>query len=500
MKTNSGNTVVTLLTLVLLATTLAAQQTTTPTQSESNDATATLASSPLSTPPSDGSQARIVRLSEVRGFVQLERDASQRFEDALLNLPITQGATLHTDVGFSEVEFEDDSTLRITPATTIAFPQLELLNSGTTASTVNVQAGTVYVNLTGSKDKEFVVTFGSQKLTLMTPSHVRLRLGHAKAKLAVFSGEVRVEGPWGTMAVGKKKTLSFDLTQENQPTLTKNVAQNAYDSWDKQAIDYHTKYARTTAYGSVPYTYGVTDLNYYGSFVNAPGCGPTWRPFLASAGWDPFMNGTWAWYPASGYSWVSSYPWGWMPFHSGDWEFCPAYGWGWHPGPSWVGLRNQPKPVKPPAGFPVPRPPRPPVSGSSQLVIVNRAPGAVSTLSPGKFVVRNDSAGLGVPRGYVGNMGKLSSQVQQHGSVNLAVASSPGAAAGKGKAAGGASVSSARSAPAPRTGSASYAHSTSMAAGHSSDGMRSAGASAGMGHMGVGGGSSSSGGGQRGPK
>jgi hypothetical protein len=493
MKTSFGSTVVIWLTLALLGTTLAAQQNTIPEQSESNDATSLSASSPLSTPPSDGSQARIVRLSEVRGFVQLQLDAGQRFVKALLNLPITQGATLHTDVGSSEVEFEDDSTLRIIPATTIAFPQLELLNSGTTTSTVNVQAGTVYVNLIGSKDKEFVVNFGSQKLTLMTPSHIRLHLGHAKAKLAVFSGDVRVEGPWGTMAVGKNKTLNFDLKQQNQPTLTKNIAQNAYDGWDKQAINYHKKYARTTAYGSVPYTYGVTDLNYYGSFVSAPGCGPAWRPFLASAGWDPFMNGTWAWYSASGYTWVSSYPWGWMPFHSGDWEFCPAYGWGWHPGRAWIGLRNPPKPVKPPSGFPVPRPPRRPVSGSSQLVTVNRAPGAVSTLTPGKFVVRNDSAGLGVPRGFVGNMGKLSSQVQQSGSVNLAATSTPVAAAGKGRAAGGASVSSARSASASRTGSASYPHSASMAAGHSSGGMRSAGASgSSMGHVGGSGGGSGS--------
>jgi hypothetical protein len=504
MKTNSGNTVVTLLALVLLGTTLTAQQTTAPAQTESNNATPLSASSPLSTPPSAASEARIVRLSSIQGTVQIDRNTDQGLEKTLLNLPITQGATLSTAQGFAEVEFEDDSTLRIIPSTTITFPQLELLGSGATASTVNLRQGTVYVSLESGKNKEFNLIFGAEKLTLMPSSHVRLHLGRTKAKLVVFNGSVQAEGPSGTMVVGKKKTLTFDLTGQKQPILAKHVAQSAldkiYDAWDQQAIDYHKKYARTAAYGSLPYTYGVTDLNYYGSFVNAPGCGPAWRPFLASAGWDPFMNGTWAWYPASGYSWVSSYPWGWMPFHSGDWEFCPAYGWGWHPGPSWVGLRNHPKPVKPPAGFPVPRPPRPPVSGSSQLVTVNRAPGAVSTLTPGKFVVRNDSAGLGVPRGFVGNMGKLSSLVQQHGSLNLAVTSTPGAAAGKGRAAGGASVSSARSASAPRTGSASYPHSTSMAAGHSSGGMRSAGASAGMGHMAGGGGSSSSGGGQRGPR
>jgi len=50
MKTQSGNTVVTLLALVLVRTTLAAQQMGRPAQAESNDATTTLASSPLSMP------------------------------------------------------------------------------------------------------------------------------------------------------------------------------------------------------------------------------------------------------------------------------------------------------------------------------------------------------------------------------------------------------------------------------------------------------------------
>ena len=317
MKTNPGNTIVTLLALGLLGTTLAAQQPTAPAQTESNDATTTLAPSPVSIPPSTASLARIVRLSDVEGAVQIDRNTGQGFEGALLNLPITQGATLRTTAGRAEVEFEDGSTLRIIPSTTVGFPQLELLNSGTTATTVNLREGTIYVNLAGAKSKEFTLIFGSQKLTLKPSSHIRLHLGRTKAKLAVFNGDVQVVGPSGTMGVGKKKTLTFDLSGQNKPILTKDVAQNKYDVWDQQAINYHKSYAKSTAYGKPPYAYGVPDLNYYGSFVNAPGCGSVWRPFFASVGWDPYMNGTWAWYPASGYSWVSPYPWGWIPFHSG---------------------------------------------------------------------------------------------------------------------------------------------------------------------------------------
>src|SRR5208282_1628530 len=240
----------------LLGTTLAAQQTTPPAQPDSNDATTTSASSPLFIPVLAASQARIVRLSAIQGTVQIDRNTGQGFEKALLNLPITQGATLSTAHGFAEVEFEDNSTLRIIPNATIAFPELELLDSGATATTVNLQAGTVYVNLVGPKDNEFTLTFGAGKLTLMPSSHIRLHLGHTKAKLAVLKGEVQVEGPSGMTVVGKKKTVTFDLTSQKQPILAKHVAQSAldkiYDAWDQQAIDYHTNHAKSTAYGSLP--------------------------------------------------------------------------------------------------------------------------------------------------------------------------------------------------------------------------------------------------------
>ena len=124
------------------------------------------------------------------------------------------------------------------------------------------------------------------------------------------------------MAVDKKKTLTFSLANPTAPALTKNVARGQCDDWDQNAIDYHKLNAKSSAYGSLPNVSGLSDMNYYGSFVSVPGCGQLWRPYFASAIWDPFMNGTWAWYPGAGYSWVSPYPWGWTPYHYGSWSFC----------------------------------------------------------------------------------------------------------------------------------------------------------------------------------
>src|SRR5580658_6433064 len=81
------------------------------TAADSNDAVAT--SAEPSTPASSNSKVRIVRLSEVKGEVQLDRLTGKGFEGAMANLPVTEGARLKTGNGVAEVEFEDNSTIRV---------------------------------------------------------------------------------------------------------------------------------------------------------------------------------------------------------------------------------------------------------------------------------------------------------------------------------------------------------------------------------------------------
>ena len=147
-----------------------------------------------------------------------------------------------------------------------------------------------------------------------------------------------------------------------------------------------------------------------------------WRPYLASAAFDPFANGVWAWYPGAGYSWVSPYPWGWTPFHYGSWNYCSNGGWGWTPGGQWTGIANYPTALNTTRCTSCPKPPLAPVAGRSTLVVVNTRPLAVSRLaSSDTFVFNKDSAGLGVPRESLGNLSKISAGVAQHGSLSTPV-------------------------------------------------------------------------------
>ena len=357
------------------------------------------------------SRARIVRLSQLDGDVQIDRNTGQGFEKAFINLPIVQGNKLRAGQDArAEIEFENGSTLRITPGTVVEFPQLALRDSGARSSTLNLLQGTAYLNFKGDKEEEFSLTFGREKLALFKPAHLRIELRDADATVAVFKGDVNVAGESGKVVeVDKKHSATFDLAGAAPYTLASNLEPDPYDDWDKQQDKYHQQYSLSSSNGYSPYAYGTSDLNYYGSFYNIPGYGMMWQPFLVGAGWDPFMNGAWMWYPGAGYAWVSAYPWGWTPYRYGSWTYIPSNGWFWQPGRSWAGWNTVPRITNPPQRFSAPRPPAVP----GQTLVVTRGTLALPVgVGQSRTQFRGDSAGLGIPRGSVRNLGRISQQVQ----------------------------------------------------------------------------------------
>ncbi|MGC2400172.1 MAG: DUF6600 domain-containing protein [Acidobacteriaceae bacterium] len=413
-----------------------AQETVAPATAASTES-ATNSTSEPATPPAANSKVRIVRLSEVKGEVQLDRLTGKGLEAAMANLPVIEGSRLKTGNGVAEVEFEDNSTVRLAPNSLVEFPRLELLPGGIKASTVDVQQGMVYVSLVNTKDNQLSVKFGQQTMNLPPDSHIRLQVTPTEANLAVMHGDVTVEEPAGTTNIGKNKTATFNLTGQGQPTIAKSLTDQPLDKWDSTAVQYHKSYANASAFGGSPYAYGINDMNYYGSFVS--GCGGSlWRPYFTGAAWDPYSSGAWAYYPSAGYSWVSPYPWGWTPYHYGSWSFCQGIGWGWMPGGAWMGLANNSfvNPNGSPNSFAGTRP-HPPVARpsvtQSSLVGVNLKAMPASTLNgEDKFVFRSDSAGLGVPRGTLGKLNGFSNHVAEHGMASTTVftSSAGGARAG----------------------------------------------------------------------
>jgi hypothetical protein len=383
------------------------------------------------------SRVRIVRLSEVKGEVQMDRAVGRGFEPAIANLPLVENCHLQTGNGVAEVEFEDNSSLRLGPDSEVEFPTLERLANGATVSSVRLVKGMAYVSLMKSPVNEFNLLFGQQSLSLPASSHVRLQLEGSEAQLAVLDGAVQIKSSEGLVDVPHKRTIAFALADSSEPTVAKSVASNPFDSWDHNASEYHTRLSTVSALSGTPYAFGLSDMMYYGDFATSGGCGMMWRPYFASAAWDPYSNGAWAWYSGMGYSWVSPYPWGWTPYHYGAWSFCPGTGWGWMPGGTWMGLNNTAGLVGLKGPITIPRVPvHPPRLGDPAFVTVNQRPLIRSQVNASdSFLFRKDSAGLGIPRDELGKLNKFSERAVTHGTASTPVyTQAPVSAGGNGRA------------------------------------------------------------------
>jgi hypothetical protein len=384
---------------------------------------AVLAAAFLVVSASAESKARIVRLSQVQGTVQIDRAAGDGFDKAFINLPVIEGSKLKTGKdGRAEVEFEDGSALRLAPGSEVDFTRLALGDDGQKHSAVQLVSGTIYANLhpkkSGNKTGDhFQLNFAHESVTVAESVHFRVELdGASKATVAVFKGKLSATSPSGQFDVAEKHSATIGLTRDDPAkddsagkdtfVIAKNYEVAPSDAWDRQQTDYHDRYASAGGSGiSSPYGYGMSDLNYYGSFMTVAGYGNVWQPYFIGAGWSPFQDGGWAFYPGSGYMWVSGYPWGWMPYNYGNWAFIPGFGWAWQPGyyNPWYGY-GIPQVVNPPVRTKVPTPP---VRGYQTVMVglglaANPAVGA-----PSRLTINPGSAGFGVPRGSVRHLDRL---------------------------------------------------------------------------------------------
>jgi hypothetical protein len=373
------------------------------------------------------SLARIVRISDVQGRVQIDQATGQGYERAFLNLPIHQRMKLKTTADSrAEVEFDDGSVIHLTSNTVVQFSDLLLRDSGAKVSTLDLEQGEAYFNFLGQKDEEFTVTFGQQTARMTHPVHFRLKLEDTTASLAVIHGTVKVEGPSGEMEIPKGQTASFDFAHNGPAEVARKIEKEPFDAWDKQQVDYHEFYTAKALRAGYPYGYGLSDLYYYGSFLNIAGYGSCWQPYFTGLGWDPFMDGAWVWDPSFGYMWVSAYPWGWIPYHSGSWMYSGiASGWCWLQGNTWLNYYVpviRPPLFRPPHGGPH----RPPGSGG-RIVAVGRGPTTSTLLAKNLprsvMVVNAGDAGLGIPRG-MHNLKQINGAFTQEGQVTLRVSQS----------------------------------------------------------------------------
>src|SRR3954471_2317404 len=189
------------------------------------------------------SYARIVRLSDVEGTVDIDLGTGHGFEKALLNMPITQGVRLRTGSGRAEVEFENGSTVRMVADTSVSFNQLSLRSDGDRVNEIQVVDGTVYVDYRRKGGDAFRLDLGARSFDLTKDARFRVQLDRGQAEIAVFKGELEVQGPSQSAKVKKNETFTLDLNDGAKYALAKGVTSLSTDDYNQERTQYLDQYA-----------------------------------------------------------------------------------------------------------------------------------------------------------------------------------------------------------------------------------------------------------------
>jgi hypothetical protein len=211
--------------------------------------------SPEGLDPSHGSmKVAIAWLTDVKGEVQLADSTGREFQPAYANTPVTEGNVIQTGMGRAEVEFVDNSSVRLGPYSAVEFLHLGLLASGERAGNVSMLKGTVYVSIIPAyivkpQWNDFQLMFGQRLLHLQPSSHVRLELYATGARLAVLDGAGSVDGPFGSTELVKKRTFTFSFAGQSKPAVVNKVAANPMDAWDSSAVTFHQNKAESGKMG-----------------------------------------------------------------------------------------------------------------------------------------------------------------------------------------------------------------------------------------------------------
>lgn len=342
----------------------------------------------LAAPLVADSHARIVRLSYVDGDVELDKGDGRSFNTAYMNMPISHSWRLWARDGQAEAEFEDGSSIRLTPDTLVVFSDLSLDSSGRRNTTVELEQGTAYFDIRHRDQDSFHLVSGRDQIELSKTAHFRVSTDKHQVELAVLGGEVQVSnGSASEVAVRKGETIRLDDDDPSRYYLAKSVDVENYDQWDNERFKDHDETVSSAALNgsSNSLVYGLSDLSGYGDYFFVPGYGYMWRPAYAPLGWDPFADGYWLSYPGSGYLFVSSYPWGWAPYRYGSWNFVNGRGWCWAPGNHWNSWHTVPPVHNRPPNF---HRPEVPVHGPSVIAVNN---GTATVVPPRRVTMDNDA-------------------------------------------------------------------------------------------------------------
>ncbi len=290
--------------------------------------------------------ARVVRISFIRGDVQIRRSGDepsdkQEWERAALNLPIVEGDEIATGANtVVEIQLDSSKHIRLWENAYLKFTTLrdEGIAISLPQGTMNFRA------LDFDKTKSyFEIDAPSTTLSIEKAGMYRVDAGDTRNSeirvSATEDGEVKVytQSSGFTLRSGRTARIFIEGNYAGDYE-TNGVARitDEFDEWVLQRDAVIAKRLKEAFYDKYydRDIYGAEDLNEYGEWIYTKKYGYVWKPYPNSvssyANWSPYRYGHWRWVPFYGWTWVNDEPWGWATYHHGRWVWDGGY-WVWTP-------------------------------------------------------------------------------------------------------------------------------------------------------------------------
>jgi hypothetical protein len=271
--------------------------------------------------------ARVGRVSELRGPVDLSREPGAAWEPAQVNQPVTTQTAFWVPPG-SQAELRVGSAaVRMDGNTQAVFSQLD--DHGIA---LDVAQGTVRARVRSLPTGDaFSLSADGVRAEALMPGDYRVGYDPDRRVYTVraLAGRLRVVTPTNSvdLAAGQESLIERG---SGHLQLRAIGERDDFDLWAEARDREHDRLI-ASRYVS-PETTGIEALDDHGRWEVDSGYGAIWYPSAVAYGWAPYRYGRWAWVAPWGWTWVDDSPWGFAPFHYGRWALV-GHRWGWVPGP-----------------------------------------------------------------------------------------------------------------------------------------------------------------------
>ena len=281
------------------------------------------------------------RLSFVEGKGFVQRASDLGYEEAALNMPISEGDRIGTSEGRLEVHFGRSNYIRLDENSKVDI--LNLPKKDDDVARIRIWSGNIFLAVgTLTKEKAIEIHTADSSFYVLDRGvyRVNVRENH-DTEIMVYQGLIEAAGEDGSTLLKAAQKLEISEGRfSSKPSSFIAVADDAFDKFNESRNSVTGKeYASKGRLPAELSDYeGELDQNGHWTYL-AP-YGNVWIPEGVDSDWRPYYDGRWTWLPLSGWTWWPYEPWGWATFHYGRWHWGLDLGWYWIPmtmwGPAWV--------------------------------------------------------------------------------------------------------------------------------------------------------------------